>query len=144
MTIKRTFKASRELVFEMWTKPEHVSKWYGPKGFSVDRCTIDLKPGGEFIVNMKRPDGQVYPTKGIYHVVSSPEKLIFSLISHFDDNGNPQVEMKNTLTFTKENGQTTMVMNIIEVKTIPGVDPLKNLDFAWNQSFDRFVDTLNT
>ncbi len=141
--ITRYFKADRDTVFKMWTEAEHVSKWYGPKGFSVENCRIDPKPGGEFFVNMKSRDGKIYPSNGIYREVSSPDKLIFSLVSHFDDLGNPQVEMLNTLSFTEENGQTKMVMVITEAKTIPEVVPLKGLDFAWNQSFDKIQAVLN-
>lgn len=144
LTITRIFNADRDIVFKMWTEAEHVSKWYGPKGFSVADCRIDPKSGGEFFVNMKSKDGKVYPSTGIYREISPPDKLVFSLVSHFDDNGNPQVEMLNTLTFKKENGKTKMVMVIEEVKTISGIVPLKGLDFAWGQSFDKMAEALNT
>ena len=58
---------------------------------------------------MKSKDGKIYPSTGIFREVSPPQKLIFSLVSHFDDNGNSQVEMLNTLTFTEEKGKTKMV-----------------------------------
>ena len=142
LTITRTFNVDRELVFKMWTEPEQVSKWYGPKGFSIDGCKIDLRAGGEWLVNMKSPDGKIYPQKGIYVEVVPPEKLVFSFPSHFDDNGNSQVEMLNSLTFTKEDGKTTMTLHITEVKTIPGVVPLKGLDYAWGQSFDKLAEAI--
>ena len=143
LTITRVFNANRELVFKMWTEPEHLSKWYGPKGFSVAGCEIDLKPNGAFNIDMKRPDGQIYPTKGVFREISPPEKLVFSLLSHFDDQNKPQVEMLNNLTFIEENGKTKMTMHIVEVKTISGVVPLKGLDFAWNQSFDKLSEALS-
>lgn len=142
LTMTRTFNAKRELVFNMWTKPELFSKWYGPKGFTIPVCDIDLRPGGEFQVEMKAPNGKSYPHKGIYHEVTPPEKLVFSLPSHFDDNGQPQVEMLNSVIFTEEDGKTTINFQITEVKTIPGVVPLKGLDFAWGQSFDKLGEVI--
>lgn len=144
ITITRLFNADRETVFKMWTEAEHVSKWYGPKGFSVADSRVDPKPGGEFFINMKSKDGKIYPSTGIFKEVSPPDKLVFSLISHFDDNGIPQVEMLNTLIFKEEHGKTKMILVIIESKTISGVEPLKGLDFAWNQSFDKMAEALNT
>ena len=143
LTLTRVFNADRETVFKMWTEPEHFSNWYGPKGFTVPECDIDLRPGGKFHVQMKSPDGKIYPHYGIYHEIISPEKLVFSLPSHFDEKGNPQVEMLNSLSFTEENGKTKMVMHIVEVKTMPGIVPLKGLDYAWNQSFDKMEEILN-
>lgn len=142
ITLKRIFEIDREILFDMWTKPEHVSKWFGPKNFDVADCTINLKPNGEFLINMKSPEGKIYPSTGIFREFIRPEKLVFSLVSHFDDNGNPQMEMLNTLTFSEKNGLTTMVMIIKEVKSPPEIIPLKGLDIAWNQSFDKLVAVL--
>ena len=63
--------------------------------------------------------------------------------NNFDDKGNSQVEMLNELVFTEENGKTKMIMHITEAKTLPGVIPLQGLEFAWNQSFDKLINTLN-
>ena len=142
LTIKRLFNAKREIVFKMWTEPEHVSKWFGPKGFTVENCVLELKPGGQFLVNMKRPDGKIYPSTGIFREILPPDKLVFSLVSHFDDDGNPLVEMLNELTFSEENGKTKMVMHIIEIRTVSDVIPLQGLEFAWNQSFDKLSNAL--
>lgn len=143
LTITRTFEIDRETLFNMWTEPEHVSKWFGPKNFTVADCKIELKPGGEFIVNMKTPDGKIYPSTGVFREITPPEKLVFALISHFDDEGNPQMEMLNTITFSEQGSKTKMIMIIEEIKTLPGVVPLKGLDFAWNQSFDKLEKALN-
>ncbi len=142
LTITRTFNANREMVFKMWTDPEHVSKWYGPKGFSITECKIDLRPGGEWLAQMKSPDGKVYPSKGFYKEIVPSEKLVFLFPSHFDENGNSQVEMLNTVTLIEKEGKTKMTLHIVEVKTIPGVVPLKGLDYAWGQSFDKLAAVL--
>ena len=48
IVITRVFKASRRLVFEVWTRPEHVKQWYGPRDFTLVSCQIDLRPGGSY------------------------------------------------------------------------------------------------
>ena len=137
LKIERVFNAKPNVIFKMWTDPNHFSKWYGPKGFTVPECKLDTRPGGEMLVRMKSPDGKIYPSPGIYHELIENEKIVFSLLSHYDDHGNPQVEMLNSIYLEEYKGKTKMIMHIVEVKTIPGVEPLKGLDFAWNSSFDR-------
>ena len=144
LIIKRSFNISRTILYEMWTKPEHLSKWYGPKNFSVSECRTDLQPGGEFFINMKSPDGKIYPSTGIWRELDPPGKLVFSLVSHFDDNGHPQMEMLNTLIFEEEENITKMIMKIKEIKTLPEINPLKGLDFAWNQSFDKLSSLIES
>ena len=46
LVITRVFDAPRELVFKAWTEPEHVVRWWGPKGYTTPFSTIDLRPGG--------------------------------------------------------------------------------------------------
>ena len=52
LTITRIFNAKPDQVYKMWTEPEHVAKWFGPKGFTVPEAKIELKKGGEFLVQM--------------------------------------------------------------------------------------------
>ena len=141
--IERVFNTKPSVMFKMWTDPDHFSKWYGPKGFTVPECELDVRPGGKMLVKMKSPDGKMYPSPGIYHQIVENEKLVFSLLSHYDNQGNPQVEMLNSIIFEENEGKTKMTMHIVEVKTIPGVEPLKGLDFAWNSSFDKLEIALN-
>lgn len=141
ITIERVFDAPVSMIFKMWTEPEHFSKWYGPKGITVTECSLDIRPGGKFDVQMKMPDGKIYPSPGIFHEVIENEKLQFSLIQ-YDKEGNPQIEMLQTVTLKEQEGKTHMTFNVVEVRTIPGVDPLKGLDRAWGQSFDKLEEAL--
>ena len=90
------------------------------------------------------PNGNIFPSRGIFHEIIPNEKLVFSLPSHFDAEGNPQVDMLNSVKFTEEkDGKTKMTFNVVVVKTITGVEPLKGLDRAWGQSFDKMEDAIN-
>jgi uncharacterized protein YndB with AHSA1/START domain len=75
ITLTRTFAASREQVFEAWTRPEHVSCWWDAAGAPLTQCEIDLRPGGAFkFVNQR---ANVPPFTGIYREIAPHELLIF-------------------------------------------------------------------
>ena len=57
VVIERTFEAPVDLIWKMWTDPEHFKKWYGPQGFSIPVADMDLSVGGKRLVGMASPDG---------------------------------------------------------------------------------------
>ena len=57
VTITRVFDAPRALVFKAWTQPEHLSRWWGPHGFTVQVCEMDLRVGGGWHIRMRSPQG---------------------------------------------------------------------------------------
>ena len=69
IAMTRTFDAPRELVFAMWTNPDHVAWWFGPKGFTMTIESMDVRPGGAWRFVMHGPDGRNYDNHIIYSVV---------------------------------------------------------------------------
>ena len=63
-TISRLLDAPRELVYQAWVNPQHLAAWWGPKMFTNHSCTIDARPGGEFHLVMRGPQGDEYPFGG--------------------------------------------------------------------------------
>jgi len=77
ITFERSLSASREQVFDAWTKSEHVTQWWDPTGAPLTECTIDLRPGGAFrFVNQ----GHGPPFEGAYRVIERPAKLVFDAL----------------------------------------------------------------
>lgn len=77
LTFQRTLRASREQVFDAWTRPEEVSEWWDPSGVKLARCTIDLRPQGSFtFVNQ----GHSPPFSGVYRVIERPVRLVFEVL----------------------------------------------------------------
>jgi uncharacterized protein YndB with AHSA1/START domain len=72
-----------ELVWEVWTKPEHIQHWWGPDGFTNSIKKMHAKPGGEWIFVMHGPDGKGYPNKTIFREVALHKKIVHE---HFDPN----------------------------------------------------------
>jgi uncharacterized protein YndB with AHSA1/START domain len=77
IAFERTVAASREEVFDAWTRPEQLSQWWDPTGAKLVRCEIDLRPGGSFcFVN----EGHSPPFTGTYERVEPPAKLVFEAL----------------------------------------------------------------
>ena len=80
-TIVREFDAPRELVYRVWTEPEHMSRWLVPRGVSTPQATIsqDLRVGGEWRWTMvNEQDGSRYPTVARFREIVEPERLVFT------------------------------------------------------------------
>lgn len=78
IVISRVFDAPRELVWDAWTDPKQVVKWWGPKGFSITIHEMDVRPGGVWRHTMHGPDGMDYPNHSVFLEVVKPERIVFS------------------------------------------------------------------
>ena len=96
LVLTRVFNAPRERVWKAWTDPNQVAQWWGPAGFTNPRCEVDVRPGGVLRIDMRGPDGTVYPMSGVYREVVSPERLVFTG-SALDEKGKPLFEVLNTI-----------------------------------------------
>jgi uncharacterized protein YndB with AHSA1/START domain len=75
LTIKRTFNASRELVWKAWTQPEHIANWWGPRGMKTNVKKHDFKVGGEWEYTMTMPDGNEFISEGKYSKIEVLEVI---------------------------------------------------------------------
>ncbi|HWU54830.1 MAG TPA: SRPBCC domain-containing protein [Rhizomicrobium sp.] len=73
--ITRRFAAPRALVWDCYTQEKHLKNWWGPKGFKMLRCTLDLRVGGVFHYGMESPNGQVMWGKWVFHKIEKPHLL---------------------------------------------------------------------
>ena len=104
IVITRLFDAPRAVVFEAWTKAEHVAHWWDPSGLPLAVCEIDLRPNGAFRwVNRASDGGEGYSFGGIYREIEPPAKLVFASSS-----GPGQ----STLVFTEEGKKTRLTITI--------------------------------
>lgn len=144
--IRRTFDAPRERVFEAWTNPEQLEQWWGPDGFTVPHCELDVRPDGTFSIDMEAPDGTIYPDEGVYHDVDEPERLEFTSVAFEDDEGNPQLEVYTIVTFAAGGGEgdrsdTTelTVQTDVITATDEMAEPLSGMEEGYSQSFDKLA-----
>lgn len=107
ITLTRLIGAPRELVFKVWTQPEHVAKWWGPSGFTNTVHSMDVRPGGTWHHTMHGPNGVDYPNYVRYSEVVPPERLVYEL------GGQPDVyDFHMTVTFQQQGGQTLLTMTM--------------------------------
>jgi uncharacterized protein YndB with AHSA1/START domain len=101
IVMTRTFDAPRALVFEAWTKAEHVARWWDPSGVPLSVCEIDLRPGGAFRF-INTVNGMESPFTGTYREIVPPERLVFG----------SSPESMATLIFSESSGKTTLKITI--------------------------------
>ena len=77
----RLFQAPRKLVFKMWTDREHISNWWGPRGFTTTTSEMDVRPEGVWRFVMHGPDGRDYPNEIVYREIVGPERISYSHVS---------------------------------------------------------------
>jgi len=89
----------------MWTEPEHIAKWWGPKSFTLPGCELDFRPAGAYRFVMRGPDGD-YPVRGVYREIVRPERIVFTAI--LEDL--PGHELLTKVTFADEGGKTKLTV----------------------------------
>jgi uncharacterized protein YndB with AHSA1/START domain len=144
----RVFDAPRELVFEVWTDPKHLALWWGPDGYTNPLCELDVRPGGAIRIDMRAPDGIVYPMTGVYQEVVRPERLSFLLkvaiqSSALDKEGQPLFELLTIATFAEHGGKTTLTLRAHVLKSTPAAASyLAGMEEGWKQMLDRLGDSV--
>lgn len=152
LIIVREFNAPRELVFDTFTKPEHLEKWWGPKGSKIEILTIDVKIGGHFLYQLTSPDGNSMYGKFVYREIVRPEKIVF-VTSFADKKGNivpapfpikfPN-EILNTWTLTEQKGKTTITLRGQAINgTEEERESFRNLFSSMEQGFGGTFDQLD-
>ncbi len=136
LVLTRVFDAPRALVFEAWTKPEYLARWWGPHHFTNPVCEVDLRPGGALLIHMRGPDGIVYPMTGVFQEIVPLERLVFT--------STPQVgvlKVLTTVTFEERGGKTTVTVEakVLEA-TAAASRMLDGMEAGWSQSLERLGD----
>jgi uncharacterized protein YndB with AHSA1/START domain len=85
IVITRLLEAPRELVFEVWTSPQHVVHWFGPNGFTTTNIEMNVKPGGMWRFIMHGPNGIDYTNRMVFKEVVKPERISYTHSSDIDD-----------------------------------------------------------
>ncbi len=78
LTLKRTFNAPIELVWEAWTQSEHIAQWWGPKGMKTTVIEHNFEVGGSWKYAMAMPDGSEFISEGVYQAIVEFEKIVSS------------------------------------------------------------------
>ncbi|MES0361969.1 MAG: SRPBCC domain-containing protein [Anaerolineales bacterium] len=148
VVIERTFDAPVDLIWQMWTQPEHFKNWYGPKGFTVPVADMDMRVGGKRLICMASPDGSMKMwTTGEYTEIVPNERLVYTE-SQADENGN--VVSPSAMGMPDGYPATTEVTMLLEdlggrtkmVMTHAGVPSDSGANAGWEQAFDKLTAVL--
>lgn len=119
IVINRQFNVPRNKVWQAWTDPEKIEKWFGPRGFTARVDEMDFKPGGKFNYVMLDKDGNEFPSVGVFKEITEPKRIVAT-----DDFGDmpegfeaPEESlpagMINTTTFEDADGKTKVRISIM-------------------------------
>jgi uncharacterized protein YndB with AHSA1/START domain len=106
IVLSRVFDAPRELVFEAWTKAEHLTRWFSPKGFTTKTHECDVRVAGRWRFDMVAPDGKVWDNRIVFLEIEAPELLVFD---HGKDKDDDAHRFRVTITFDEQSDKKTVV-----------------------------------
>jgi uncharacterized protein YndB with AHSA1/START domain len=128
--IERTFDAPAEEVFDAWTSPEVIGRWFRPmEGWREADAEVDLRVGGRIRVVMRDPDGEPVGAGGEYTLIERPHRLAFTWT--FDDA--PSNQQMIEMEFTERDGVTTVLFVNSDITE----ERREAQDEGWRTCFDE-------
>jgi uncharacterized protein YndB with AHSA1/START domain len=107
LVISRIIDAPREKLFRAWTNPELIKRWFAPAPWTTSDAEVDVRPGGGSRIVMRDPQGNEFPSQGVFLEVVPNERLVFT--DAFTKGWEPSAQPFFTCTLTFEdagNGKT--------------------------------------
>ncbi|MBA2686020.1 MAG: SRPBCC domain-containing protein [Gemmatimonadaceae bacterium] len=146
LTITRTFNAPRDLVWKLFTEPEHLMNWMGPRGFTPMNFTQDARVGGSWR-GMLHPDKDNPHTQkdlwqgGVFREVTPPERVSYTFAWEEGSDGMPGKETLVTLDFADLGEKTRLTFTQSGFTSESERD---GHDGGWNSAFDKLDDYVAT
>jgi len=138
LVITRIIDAPRHIVFQAWTEPDRVARWWGPQGFTTVYHDMDIRPGGAFRVCMRSPEGAEHWKQGVYREVVEPERLVFTFAWEEAD-GKPGHQTLVTVTFVERGDKTELTLHQAVFESIARRDEHQR---GWTSALERFAEYL--
>jgi uncharacterized protein YndB with AHSA1/START domain len=138
IVLTRVFDAPRRLVFDAFTKPDLLKRWFGPRGWSLVVCEVDFKVGGTFRFVLRGPDGKEMGMRGVYREIVAPERSVHT--ESFDDYpGESQV----TTVLVEQSGRTTLIATVLyPSQEIRDIVIKSGMEHGAAESYDKLADLL--
>jgi uncharacterized protein YndB with AHSA1/START domain len=140
LVVERVFDAPRSLVFRAWIEPQHLVRWFGPRGFAVPSYTIDPRPGGGWRCCMVSPRGGENWVRGVFREVLEPERLAFTW-AHENADGALGHETLITVTFADLGEKTKLTLR---QETFESVEARNDHRSGWTSSVECLAEYLAT
>lgn len=138
LTISRVFDAPRALVFRAWADPQHLARWWGPRGYSAPRCEMDFRPGGAYRILMRSGEGREVVWQGVCREIVEPERLVLTAkINEAADGALVSSETVLTVTFADEAGKTRLTLHQEIFDSVENRDAHQS---GWSEALERLGD----
>jgi uncharacterized protein YndB with AHSA1/START domain len=136
IVLTRVFDAPRRLVFDAFTKPELLKRWFGPRGWSLVVCDVDLRVGGGFRFVLRGPDGRDMGMRGVYREIAAPERSVH--MESFDDYPG---ESRVTAVLVEQGGRTTLTATVLyPSKEIRDAVINSGMEHGAAESYDKLAE----
>jgi uncharacterized protein YndB with AHSA1/START domain len=141
IVMTRVFNAPRRLVYEAHSKPEHIQRWWGPRGSTMTSCEIDFRPGGRWRFVLREADGSENAFRGEFRETVEPERIVQT----FEWEGMPGHISVDTLTLVEQDGKTTATTTS-RFDSVEDRDGMlqSGMEAGANESYDRLEEHLAT
>jgi uncharacterized protein YndB with AHSA1/START domain len=137
LRLSRSFAAPRERVFRAFTAPTQLARWWGPKGFTVPACTLDVRPGGAWRTVMRSPEGKDHIVSGVYREIAPPERLVFTWA--WEEDGARGHETVVTIELSETPGGTRLELTHERFETEDSLDRHRH---GWSSCLDCLEQAL--
>lgn len=136
--LTRVFNAPRAMVYDALTKPELVRRWFGPRGWQMETCEIDLRVGGKWRYMMKGPNNRTMGMFGLYRELNRPDGLVHT--ENFDDFPGEAVA---TTQLIENDGKTTLIVTVLSPSKEARDGIIANgMEHGAAETYDRLADLL--
>jgi uncharacterized protein YndB with AHSA1/START domain len=137
--VERVFDAPRDRVFAVYTDPELISEWWGPRGTTTSVDEMDVRPGGRWRFVIRNSDGSETGFRGVYREVAPPERLVQT----FEWEGMPGHVSVDTATFEDHGDRTKVVSDSIFHTTEERDGHIESgMEGGLNDTYDRLEEVL--
>lgn len=135
LEIERHLAAPPALVFRLWSTPDHLVRWWGPKDFTAKAQKLDFREGGAYRHTITGPDGKSHGMSGFFHRIVPAQKIVFTF-AWDDEPGQPADETLVTVTFAPEGEGTRLVFRQLPFRSAEQRDSHES---GWGECLDRLV-----
>ena len=133
LKMERVFDAPRTLVFEAWTEPKHLMRWFAPNNFTVPACEMDFRAGGKFRLCMSG-FGKDHWMNGVFREIVKNERIVWTSMLEHDNN-----EVVTTVTFTVVGGKTRLTVHqTYSLET----DSTRGAPQGWTETLEHLAEYL--
>ena len=128
LVLTRELNAPREILYKIWTTPQHLVHWFVPKPHKVTACELDVRPGGAFNTTFD-VEGNIMENKGVYLEVVPNEKLVFTDTYTVGWKPAPEPFMTGIVTFEDLGGSRTKYTAVVRHRNAEATKAHRDMGF---------------